>query len=422
MARTGKKARIGPTRWFAAQAPAGARSAPTFAMPRAHERRRVAGTPPGRAAPKLSTMNSPIAACLVLSCMVSSIALADPSAAESWLAKAELAPPLAVPSSREAWEVERGQIRAELWNLLGRLPRRPKTPNVEILWREDRGGYVVEKFQFDNEAGSTVPGYLLLPKSPPDRHPAILYCHWHGGEYDIGKEELFQARHTPVEPGPALVRHGYVVLAIDACCFGERNGKGPDGPDEKDYASEETASKFDLWVGRTYWGMLLRDDLMALDYLASLPEVDPERIGVTGMSMGATRTWWLMAMDDRLKAGVAVACITRYQNLIRHGSLGGHDIGYFVPNMLNHFDSEAVVALIAPRPVLFQTGEQDSASPTDGIRVVESVVGRVYRLYGREKEFQSVIYPGLGHVYTPAMWAKTLEWLDGHLGVSADKR
>ena len=106
----------------------------------------------------------------------------------------------------------------------------------------------------------------------------------------------------------------------------------------------------------------------------------------------------------------------------RDEDLGGHDNGYFVPNVLNHFDSEAAVALIAPRPVLFQTGEQDSASPTDGIRVVESVVGRVYRLYGREKEFQSVIYLGLGHVYTPAMWAKTLEWLDGHLGVSADKR
>jgi dienelactone hydrolase len=367
-------------------------------------------------------MKKLIAAGKVASGKVSGIAPANPSAAERWLAGAELAPPLAVPGSREAWEVERGKIRAGLWNLLGRLPLRPKTPNVEILWREDRGGYVLEKLQFDNEAGSTVPGYLLLPKAPPDRHPAILFCHWHGGEYAIGKEELFQAGHTPVEPGPALVKQGYVVLAIDACCFGERNGKGPDGPDERDYASEETASKFDLWVGRTFWGMLLRDDLMALDYLASIPEVDPQRIGVTGMSMGATRTWWLMAMDDRLKAGVAVAGITRYQNLIRHGSLGGHDIGYFVPNMLNHFDSEAVVALIAPRPVLFQTGERDSASPTDGIRIVESVAGRVYRLYGKESEFQSIIYPGLGHVYTPAMWARTLAWLDGHLGVPAERR
>ena len=232
---------------------------------------------------------------------------------------------------------------------------------------------------------------------------------------------MFQAKHTPEAPGPALVRRGYVVLAIDACCFGERNGQGPDGPGEKDYDSEETASKFDLWVGRTFWGMLLRDDIMALDYLASRPEVDSERIGVTGISMGATRTWWLMALDDRLKAGVAVACITRYQNLILHGSLRGHDIGYFVPGMLAHFDSEAVVALIAPRPFMLQTGNEDSASPVDGIRAVEAAVRPAYQLYGKESEFQNIVYPGLGHVYTPAMWANTLAWLDGHLGVAVGK-
>ena len=62
------------------------------------------------------------------------------------------------------------------------------------------------------------------------------------------------------------------------------------GRAEKDYVSEESTAKFDLWVGRTFWGMLLRDDLMALDYLASRPEVDAGRIGVTGMSMGATRS------------------------------------------------------------------------------------------------------------------------------------
>ena len=355
--------------------------------------------------------------CAVLSCVIVNVAQADQAAAKRWLVEAGLAPPFVVPASLPAWEVKRQEIRSELWNLLGRLPPRPKTPKVEILWRQDRGDFVVEKFQFDNEAGSVVPGYLLLPKNVETKHPAILYCHWHGGEYEVGKEELFQAKHTPEAPGPALVRRGYVVLAIDACCFGERNGQGPDGPGEKDYASEETASKFDLWVGRTFWGMLLRDDIMALDYLASRPEVDSERIGVTGISMGATRTWWLMALDDRLKAGVAVACITRYQNLILHGSLRGHDIGYFVPGMLAHFDSEAVVALIAPRPFMLQTGNEDSASPVDGIRAVESAVRPAYRLYGKETEFQNIIYPGLGHVYTPAMWANTLAWLDGHLGV-----
>jgi dienelactone hydrolase len=339
--------------------------------------------------------------------------------AEQWLSKAELAPAFAAPTSREAWEAERQGIRAELWTLLGQLPPRPKTPVVVTLSREDRGDFVVEKFQIDNEAGSMVPGYLLLPKRPLGRLPAILYCHWHAGEYDLGKEELFQAKHTPEAPGPAFARRGYVVLAVDASGFGERNGQGPDGPAEKNYTAEETASKFNLWVGRTFWGMLLRDDLIALDYLASRPEVDTGRIGVTGMSMGATRTWWLMALDERLRAGVAIACMTRYQNMIEHGAIHEHDIGYFVPGMLKHFDTEAVIALIAPRPVLFQTGDSDGGSPVDGIRAIEAAVRPVYGLYGRDDAFRNLIYPGQGHVYTPEMWAKTLAWMDEHLGAPA---
>src|ERR1035441_3202416 len=249
------------------------------------------------------------------------MAQTNQSDAARWVAKSALAPAFAVPATRAAWERQRQQVRAQLWELLGKLPPRPRLPKVETLSTEDRGDYVMEKFQFDNGAGATVPGYLLRPKNIPGKAPAILYCHWHGGEYEIGKEELFQAKHTPEAPGPALAKLGFVVLGIDAYCFGERNGRGPGGPAEKGSNGEMTASKFNLWVGRTLWGMMLRDDLMALDYLASRPEVDARRIGVTGMSMGATRSWWLMALDERIQTGVAVACLTRYQNLIGKSTL-----------------------------------------------------------------------------------------------------
>jgi dienelactone hydrolase len=343
------------------------------------------------------------------------MAQTEQSSAQRWLAKAQIAPPFIAPASRAQWLEQREQIRATLWKLLGTLPPRPTVPAVQTVSREDHGEFSVEKFIFDNLAGATVPGYLLLPKNSQGKLPAILFCHWHGGEYDIGKEELFQAKHTPEPPGAALARRGFVVAGIDAYCFGERNGQGPGGPSEKGTAGEMTASKFNLWVGRTLWGMILRDDLMALDYLASRPEVDSQRLGVTGISMGATRTWWLMALDDRIKTGVAVACLTRYQDLIRHEELKAHGIYYFVPNLLSHFDTESIVALIAPRPVLFQTGDQDAGSPADGIRTIESAAKSVYRLYDREPAFQSIIYPGLGHVYTQEMWNKTLEWFQRNL-------
>lgn len=335
--------------------------------------------------------------------------------ATKWLKALSPTPELDTPSTRRAWEGKRKEIRSRLWELLGNLPSRPKVPAVTTLSREDRGDYIVEKFQFDNGAGAVVRGYLVLPGTSAKKAPAIQYCHWHGGQYDIGKEEIFQAEHTPEVPAVAFAKRGYALIAIDAYCFGERNGQGPAGPNDKGSSGEMSASKFNLWAGRTLWGMMLRDELMALDYLCSRPEIDASRIGVTGMSMGATRSWWLMALDERIKTGVPVACMTRYQNLIAHNQLPAHGIYYFVPNMLQHFDTEAVIALIAPRPVLFMTGDADKGSPVDGIRALESKVKEVYQLYGKVESFRNEVYPGLGHKYLPEMWVKTLNWMDQHL-------
>lgn len=344
-----------------------------------------------------------------------SMAQPPPNIAQRWLAQATLAAPFTPPANISAWQQQRLQIRSQLWKLLGQLPPRPQKLEVQTLSREDRGDYWLEKFRFDNSAGATVPGYLLLPKNTPSRCPAILYCHWHGGQYDIGKEEMFRTNALPVAGGPALAQRGYAVLGIDAYCFGERNGQGPGGPTEKGGAGEMTASKFNLWVGRTLWGMIVRDDLLALDYLCSRPEIDPQRIGVTGISMGSTRTWWLMALDDRPKAAVGVCCLTRYQDLVLAQGLPQHGIYYFVPGMLNHFDTEAVVACIAPRPMLFLSGEIDAGSPADGIRLIESKVRPVYRLYDAEQNYASVLYPGVGHRYTPDMWERMLAWMEKHL-------
>lgn len=352
---------------------------------------------------------------LTVSAATSMMAQTEKSNAERWLEALPAGSEFAAPPSREAWEKERLEVRARLQELLGKLPARPLRPEVKTLSREDKGDFVLEKFTFDNGAGATVPGYVFLPKQAAGKRPAILYCHWHGGQYDIGKEEMLKTNATPVAAGPELARKGYVVLGIDAYCFGERNGMGPGGPAEKGSGGEMSASKFNLWAGRSLWGMIIRDDLMALDYLSSRPEVDATRIGVTGISMGATRTWWIMALDERPKCGVAVACLTRYRDLVRIQGLKYHGIYYFVPGMLGYFDTEAVVALAAPRPMLFMTGDKDYGSPVEGIRIIERRVKPVYGLYGREADFENVIYPDLGHVYLPEMWQRTVGWMERYL-------
>src|ERR1051326_1282597 len=123
------------------------------------------------------------------------MAQTNESDALRWLEKAPPIPAFKVPASKAGWEKERQKIRATATELLGKLPPRPKVPAVKIISHEDRGDYTLEKFEFDNEAGATVPGYLLVPKGIKGKAPAILYCHWHGGQYEIGKEELLQAKH-----------------------------------------------------------------------------------------------------------------------------------------------------------------------------------------------------------------------------------
>jgi dienelactone hydrolase len=324
-------------------------------------------------------------------------------------------PEFNAPADLRSWQKQRVDARNSLIAVMGNLPPRPDVTKVRIVSQEDKGNYTVERFEFDNAAGAVVPGYYLVPKDGKKVHPAIFYCHWHGGNYDLGKQEIFTTHHTPEIPAEALTGAGYVVMAIDAYCFGERSGHGPGGGGEKGSAEELSSSKYQLWFGRSLWAMIVRDDLMALNNLFTRPEVDKQRVAVTGISMGATRSWWLMALDERIKTGVAVGCLTRYQELIGEEKLKAHGIYYFVPGILNHFDTEAIVSLIAPRPVLFMTGDEDIGSPVSGIVKIVEKVKPVYQLYDRASAFENIIYPNTGHVYTPDMWARMLDWMKKRL-------
>jgi hypothetical protein len=117
-------------------------------------------------------------------------------------------------------------------------------------------------------------------------------------------------------------------------------------------------------------------------------------------------------VDERVAATVGVACLTRYQNLIAHGGLREHGVYYFVDGLLKHFDTEGVLALIAPRPYLALTGDLDAGSPADGIRELERINAATYEALGAGDRFRSVLYPEIGHSYTPEMRAAMLDWFD----------
>jgi dienelactone hydrolase len=319
-----------------------------------------------------------------------------------------------LPTDLTQWERDRLGVRQTLVKLMGNLPARPDPAKVRVVSREDRGDFILEKFEFHNGADAIVPGYLMLPKgATPARRPCVMLLHEHGGSKDSVCVNLEARDHA----GTQLVKKGYVVAAIDGYFHGERIGKGPAGAIENKAAQEMSFSKINLWLGRTLWGMQVRDEQCLLDYLATRPEIDPEKIGASGMSMGSTRSWWLAAIDDRIKAIVGVVCFTRYTELIEHGYLRAHGIYYFVPGLLQHFDTEAIHALVAPRPHLELSGDQDPGAPLDGVETLERKLGQVYRLYGKPDNFRSVVWKNTGHEYLPEMRERMIAWFEQHLPV-----
>lgn len=317
-----------------------------------------------------------------------------------------------LPADLHAWGAQRIALRSAIYTLLGDLPP-AFTPPLKVVGHEAHSGFAAQKFTFTNGLGDAVYGYLLLPDQPTGA--AVLYCHYHGGRYFLGKGELFTdpgfggvwEGQTP--RGTALARAGYVVLAIDSYAFGEREQHSIGGTRYSGGDAEHALFKQFLWQGRTLWGMMLHDDLLALNLLLSLPQVDPARVAVTGASMGGSRATWLAALDERIKVAAPVVQYTRYQNLLAAGNLNAHGIYYYVPNVLKAgIDMEALTALAAPRPQLVLIGDSDPLSPADGIHAINAYTRAVYALYGAEDRFEPRVEAGLAHVYTPAMFGELL--------------
>ena len=323
-------------------------------------------------------------------------------------------PDYCFPDDLRTWQKERVKVRNTVEDLLGDIPARPEQLKVRILLREERNGYIFEKFIIDNEVDSWIPGYLAIPTGVKGKVPVVIGLHGHSST----KGNIFGSESGTAQDVMALlISRGFAVMAIDSYFNGERRGQGPAGDLETmERSSDQELSlfKINLWFGRSLWGMQLRDEQIALDYLVSRPEIDAGRIGVEGMSMGSTRAWWLAAIDDRVKAVVGVACFTRYKELIEQRQLRAHGIYYFVPGMLNHFDTEALMGLIAPRPFLVLTGDNDAGSPLTGIRVLEDKLTKVYGLYGGNENFKSIVYEKTGHVYTDEMKIEMLDWFTKH--------
>jgi hypothetical protein len=169
-----------------------------------------------------------------------------------------------------------------------------------------------------------------------------------------------------------------------------------------------------LWHGQVLWGMMLFDEVQALTWLTGQPYVDPRRVAAFGLSMGATKAWWLAALDPRVKLCIDLCCLTDFDALMTAGNLRGHSIYYYVPGLLKHFQTHDINELIVPRPRLSLNGRYDSLTPPAGVERVRDHLLSLYERHGRKEDCRLELFD-CGHEETPAMRKLVLEWLDRFL-------
>jgi dienelactone hydrolase len=270
------------------------------------------------------------------------------------------------PEEFAPWK-ERFQLR-----LQGRLAPWPEPVpvNTEVTEEVVCQGYVRERIVFDTEDTMSVPAYLLVPEGRTAPGPAVLAVHGHGP----GKSRICGTEPDDPPGGDyaaELARRGYVVLAPDLRCFGERADWNP-----PDHYGCDTNLVHQVMGGWNPLTQNLWDMARALDVLGDHPLVDPERMGMAGFSYGATVTLFLAALDPRVAASVVCCFFSSWAESHKvPWNMCGSQVLWGMLGRMEHAD---LGALVAPRPLLVVTGREDLLFP---VAAAEESAARVQRVY-----------------------------------------
>ncbi len=294
-----------------------------------------------------------------------------------------------------------GEARALLYSLMGDLPDRQYPITAELVNVEETDEIVIESLALDLNGVEEVPAYFVKPVHAQGPLPTVLYNHAHGGNYVLGRDELLLGRDAIQNPpyAVALAAEGIASFCIDTYLFGERRGR-----------TESELFKEMLWRGQVLWGMMVYDSLRAVDYLRSRDDVDENRLGTIGLSMGSTMAWWTAALDTRIAVCVDICCLTDYDALIESRGLDGHGIYYYVPSLLKHFSTSDINALISPRPHLALAGLDDPLTPPAGLDRIDEDLRTIYAEAGASDAWQLCRYQ-TGHFETSHMRRQIMDFL-----------
>ena len=274
---------------------------------------------------------------------------------------------------------------------------------------EQADGFVVERLTFRTKDGEAVRGVLTRPSSEgPSGEgpwPGLLYIHAHGARYEIGADELLNGRRALLGPlGPVFAMAGLVTLMIEMPAFGTRAEP-----------NEMSRTKACLWQGKSLAGQMLGEQHAAFGWLAARDDVVAGRIGVFGISMGATLGYWLAAVEPRIACVAHLCCFADYGKLIETGAHDLHGIYLTVPGLLGLASNGEISGRIAPRPQLIGIGDTDPLTPPKAVDLALNETRRAYEAKAASDSLVLVREADSGHVETPAMRRAVLEFFRTYL-------
>jgi dienelactone hydrolase len=308
-------------------------------------------------------------------------------------------------TTKEEWEKVRPRLKREFLDMLGLDPLPEKTPlRATVTGTLQRGEVTIENLHYQSKPGLYVTANLYKPKTIAKdakgaKLPAILYVCGHSGRGRDGNKTAFQ------DHGLWFASNGYVCLVVDTLQLGEIAGK---------HHGTYNLNRF-WWHSRGYTpaGVECWNGIRGIDYLCSLPYVDAEKIGVTGISGGGATTNWVIAADERVKVAVPVSGVSDLESYVTDEVINGHCDCMFFHN-LYQWEWTTALALFAPKPLLFANSDNDRIFPMSGNKRIIERLRRCYDLYGAKEKVDEYVSKG-GHDYRPDLRVAIFDFFHKHL-------
>lgn len=311
--------------------------------------------------------------------------------------------------------------RQAFLNLIGR-PRVPLEPAVKP--RSESAETVVEEISFAAEAGERVPALLLKRRTASSRRPAVIVLHGTGGSKDALVPRLRD-----------LAGRGFVAVAIDGRYHGQRARGAREGmsPYQDAILRAFRTGREHPFLYDTVW-----DVMRLIDYLETRQDIDPSRIGLTGISKGGMETYLAAAVDPRVAVAVPMIGVQSFRWGLEHGAWdsrawtlreaieaaaqeSGERVGLpfmrkfydrVAPGLYGEFDGPAMLPLIAPRPLLVINGDSDPRTPLGGVRECLAAATKPYESAGASNRLQLFLQPDAGHQVTAEGDRAAVRWFE----------